>query len=92
MLSTRGRETEKTLSDPQGAPYDRRRMNGCGESSVIGTCTRQDPPGQRGCSPPTSRAVREGKGGTHCMQREQLEQRKGERQRPLGELDCVLRY
>lgn len=63
-----------------------------GGSSVIGMCTGQDPPGQRGCSPPTSRVVREGKGGTHCMQREQLEQRKGERRRSLGELESVLRY
>lgn len=87
MLSTRGSETGKTLSSLQGALYDRN-----GESSAMGMCTRQAPPGWRGCSRRTSRVVREGRGGTHRMLREQLEQRQGERRRPLGELESVLHW
>lgn len=60
MLSTRGSETGKTLSSLQGALYDRN-----GESSAMGMCTRQAPPGWRGCSLRTSRVVREGRGGMH---------------------------
>lgn len=60
MLSTRGSETGKTLSSLQGALYDRN-----GESSAMGMCTRQAPPGWRGCSRRTSRVVREGRGGMH---------------------------